>query len=72
MNLKKKKDQSVDTSFLLRSGNKIQMEGITEIKCGAETRKKDHPETTPSIPYTITKPRHYGGCQQELADRSLI
>jgi hypothetical protein len=25
-----------------------------------------------SIPYTVTKPRHYCGCQQELADRSLI
>jgi hypothetical protein len=37
MKLKKKEDQSVDTSILLRRGNKIPMEGITEIKCGAET-----------------------------------
>jgi hypothetical protein len=37
MKLKKKKDQSVDTSFLLRMGNKIPMERITEIKFGAET-----------------------------------
>jgi hypothetical protein len=36
MNLKKKEDQSVDTSFLLRMGNKIPMEGVTEIKLGAE------------------------------------
>jgi hypothetical protein len=28
----KKKDQSVDTSFLLRIGNKIPMEGVTETK----------------------------------------
>ena len=37
MKLKKKEDQSVDTSFLLRRGNKIPMEGVTETKCGAET-----------------------------------
>jgi hypothetical protein len=33
----KKEDQSVDTSILLRRGNKIPMEGVTEPKCGAET-----------------------------------
>jgi hypothetical protein len=33
----KKEDQSMDTSPLLRRGNKIFMEGITETKCGAET-----------------------------------
>jgi hypothetical protein len=33
----KKEDQSVDTSILLRWGNKIPMEGVTETKCGAET-----------------------------------
>jgi hypothetical protein len=32
MKLKKKEDQSVDTSFLLRMGNKIPMEGVTETK----------------------------------------
>jgi hypothetical protein len=36
MELKKKEDQSVDTSFLLRMGNKIPMEGVTETKFGAE------------------------------------
>jgi hypothetical protein len=30
--------QSVDTSILLRRGNKISMEGLTEKKCGAETK----------------------------------
>jgi hypothetical protein len=25
-----------------------------------------------SIPYTVTKPRHYCGCQEVLTDRSLI
>jgi hypothetical protein len=33
----KKEDQSVGTLVLLRSRNKIPMEGVTEIKCGAET-----------------------------------
>jgi hypothetical protein len=28
MKLKKKEEQSVDTSFLLRIGNKISMEGV--------------------------------------------
>ena len=37
MKLKKKEDQSVDTSILLRRGNKISMEGVTETKFGAET-----------------------------------
>jgi hypothetical protein len=36
MKLKKKEDQSVDTSFFLRMGSKIPMEGVTETKFGAE------------------------------------
>jgi hypothetical protein len=36
MKLKKKEDQSVDTSFLLRIGNKIPMKGVTETKFRAE------------------------------------
>jgi hypothetical protein len=38
MKLKKKEDQSMDTSFLLRMGYKIPMEGVTETKFGAETK----------------------------------
>jgi hypothetical protein len=38
MKLKKKEDQSVDTSYLLRMGNKIPMEGVTETTFGAETK----------------------------------
>jgi hypothetical protein len=37
MKLKNKEDQSVDTFVLLRRGNKIPMEGVTETKCVAET-----------------------------------
>jgi hypothetical protein len=36
MKLNKKEDQSVDTSFLLRMGNKVPMEGVTETKFGEE------------------------------------
>jgi hypothetical protein len=38
MKLKNKEDHSVDTSILLRRGNKIPMEGITETKFRAETK----------------------------------
>ena len=69
MKLKKREDQSVDTSILLRRGNQIPMEGVTETKCGAETEGKaiqrlPRPLGRGFIPYTITKPRHYCGCQQ--------
>jgi hypothetical protein len=36
MKLKKKEDQNLDTSFLLRMGNKIPMEGVTKTKFRAE------------------------------------
>jgi hypothetical protein len=36
MKLKKKEGQSVDTSSLLRMGNKMPMEGVTETKFGAK------------------------------------
>ena len=48
MNLKKKEDQSVDTSIFLTWRNKIPMEGVTETKFRAETEgRHDHPETAP-------------------------
>ena len=40
MKLKKKEEQSVNTSVLLKKGNKIELGGDTEIKCGAETEGK--------------------------------
>jgi hypothetical protein len=39
MKLKKKEDQSVDTSVLQRRGNKISMEGVTESKYETETEE---------------------------------
>jgi hypothetical protein len=47
MKLKKKEDQSVDTLFLLRMGNKIPMEGVTETKFSAEMEGK----TTQRLPH---------------------
>jgi hypothetical protein len=40
MKLKKKEDQSVDASVLLRKGNKILMGANMETTCGAETEEK--------------------------------
>jgi hypothetical protein len=38
MKLKKKEDQSLNTSPLLRTGDKIPMEGVTETRFGAEMK----------------------------------
>jgi hypothetical protein len=51
MKLKKNKDQSVDTS-ILRMGNKIPMEGVTETKFGAEMEGK----TTQRLPHLGIQP----------------
>ena len=37
--IKKREDKRVDTSFLLRLGNKIPMKGVTETKVGAKTKE---------------------------------
>ena len=69
----KKKDQHVDTSFLLRIENKIPMEGVTETSL--ELRQKDdHPETAPPRDPSHNQPpnRHYCICQQDFAERTLI
>jgi hypothetical protein len=74
MKLKKKEDQTVETSVLLKRGNKIPMEGVTDAKYGAETEGKAI-QRLPHVRihlYTVIKPRHYCGCQQVLADRNLI
>ena len=44
----KKEDQLVDSSFLLRMGNKISMEGVSyRDKVWSWDKRMDHPETTP-------------------------
>jgi hypothetical protein len=45
MKPKKNENQSVDTLPLLRIGNKTPLEGVTETKFGAVTKKMDHLET---------------------------
>ena len=74
MKLKKKEDQSVGASVLLRKGNKILTGANTETKCRAETEGKTIQILSHlgNITYTVTKPRHYCGCQEVPADRSLI
>jgi hypothetical protein len=47
MKLKNKEDQSVGTPFLLKMGNKISMEGVTETKFGGETEGR----TIQSLPH---------------------
>jgi hypothetical protein len=68
MKLKKKEDQSVDTSSLLRMGNKIPMEGVTDTKFRAEPERtiiRIHPQNNHQT-------QSLGRCQQKPADRSLI
>jgi hypothetical protein len=65
----KKEDQTVDTSLLLRMGNKIPMDGVTETKFGAEPEGMTH---LVIHPINNHKSQTLDRCQQEPADRSLI
>jgi hypothetical protein len=47
MKLKKKEEQSVEASVLLRRGNKIITGRNMELKCGSKDRRKALPETSP-------------------------
>ena len=69
----KKKDQRVDALFLLRMGNKIPMEGVTEIKFGAEPEGMTNQRLILGI-HSINnhQTQTLGRCQQEPTDRSLI
>jgi hypothetical protein len=46
----KKEDQRMDTSFLLRIGNKIPLEGVAETKFGAKTKDGPPRDTPPGGP----------------------
>jgi hypothetical protein len=74
MKLKKKEDQSVDTLSLLRMGNKIPMEGVTEKKYGAEPEGMIIQRLLHLGIHPINKhqTQSLGRCQKEPADRSLI
>jgi hypothetical protein len=52
MKLQKKEDQIVDTLLLLKMGNKIPMEGVTETKFRAETEGR----TIQRLPHSGTHP----------------
>jgi hypothetical protein len=73
MKLKKKEYQSVDTSCLVRREIKYSWEKIW--RQSVEQRLKERPSrdhsTWGSTPYTAPKRRHYWGCQEVYADRSL-
>ena len=74
MKLRKKEDQSVDASVLLRRRNKILTEGNMEAKFGAETEGKAI-KRLPHLgihPILVAKFRHYCGCWLVLVARTLI
>jgi hypothetical protein len=74
MKFKKKEDQSVDTLFLLRMGNKIPMEGVTETKFRADKegrtiQRLPHPGIHPIYNHQTQTPLHM---LESFADRTLI
>ena len=73
MMAKKQEEQSMDILALLRWGNKIPTEEDTETKSGTEFEGKTI-QRLPHLgihPIYSYKTRHYYGCPQVLADRSL-
>jgi hypothetical protein len=69
-----KENQSVDTSFFLRIGNKIPMEGVIETKFGAEMegwtiRRLSHPGIHPINNHQTQTLFHM---QARFGDRTLI
>ena len=70
----KNEDQSVDNSILLRRGNKIPMEGVTETKFGAEMEERTiqrlpHPGIISIYNHQTQTLLH---TPQDFADRTLI
>jgi hypothetical protein len=72
MKLKKKENQNVDPSFLLRRGNKIPMEGVTETKFRAENEGR----TIQILPHQgihpINNHQTYLHIPTRFSDRTLI
>jgi hypothetical protein len=66
--------QGVDALVLFRRGSKILMGGNTETKCGVKTEGKTIQRmlNLGIHPIYSYQTRHYYGCQEVLADRSLI
>ena len=74
MKLKRMKTTVWLLRFFLEGGVKIPMRGDTETMFGAKLKERPSSDcpTWGSIPYTVTKRRHYCECQDVLANRSLI
>ena len=74
MKLKKNEDQSVDIYPFLELGTKHPWKKLQ--RQSLELRQKDGPSrdcpTWGSIPYSVTKHRHYCICQQYYAEKTLI
>ena len=70
----KKKDQSMGALVLLRRGNKIFTGANMETKCGTENERKTIQRLSHLRPHpiSVTKCRHYYGCQEVHADKRLI
>jgi hypothetical protein len=74
MKLKMKEDQSVGTLVFSRKWNKILTGANMEKKCRAESEGMAIQRLLHLGIHSIyiTKSRHYCGCQEVLAERSLI
>jgi hypothetical protein len=70
----KKEDQSMGASDLNRNGNKIHIGANKETKCRAETELKAIQRLSHLGIHSIYshQNQHYYGCQEMLAERSLI
>jgi hypothetical protein len=74
MKFKRKEDQSVDTSLLLRIGEKYPWKELQRQSLELRSMEGQSRDCTTwgSNPYTTTKSRHYCICQQDFADRTVI
>jgi hypothetical protein len=74
MKLKKKEDHSVDFMSFLEGGSKYPWEEIQRQSLEQKLKERSSSDCPiwGSVQYIVTKPRHYCGCQQVLADRILI
>jgi hypothetical protein len=74
MKLKKKEDQVWMLQSFLEGGTKHSQEEIRgqNVEQRLKERLPRDCSAWGSIPYIVTKPRHYYGCQEVHADRGLI
>jgi hypothetical protein len=68
----KNEDQIVDILPLLRIGKKHPWKERQSLELRPKDGASRDCHIRGPIPYKVTKPRHYCGCQQVLADRILL